>query len=81
MGDRQPTEYKLVIVAIIHENFKKALLVKRARPPFKDQWALSGGWGALEEQKDPTKAICLEVKGELGVEFPWSTQYLSLPRR
>lgn len=62
-------KYRLIIVAIIHKNFKKVLLVKRARQPFKGYWSLSGGLGALEKQEDPTKAIYLEVEQDFGVKF------------
>jgi ADP-ribose pyrophosphatase YjhB (NUDIX family) len=62
-------EYRVIISAIIHENFKKILLIKRKREPFVNKWSLMGGAGALKKEKDPNKAIILEVYQDLGVKF------------
>ncbi len=61
--------YKLVIVAIIHKNYNKVLLVKRARAPFLGKWSLTGGLGAFEQEKDPRKSIEIEIFQDLGVKF------------
>lgn len=44
-------------------------MVKRAREPSLNKWSLPGGLGALEEEKDPNKAIVLEIYQDLGVKF------------
>ena len=62
--------HKLVLTAIIHNaDYKKILLVKRAREPFIEKWSLPGGVGAFEKEKDPEKAIGIEVFDDLGVKF------------
>lgn len=44
----------------------KVLLVKRKKEPFKDQWALPGGF--IEETEDLEEAIRRELREETGIE-------------
>jgi ADP-ribose pyrophosphatase YjhB (NUDIX family) len=60
--------FRTVIIAIIHD-CRKVLLVKRAREPFRDCWSLPGGIGALEKKSDPKKAIKIEIRDDMNVEF------------
>lgn len=62
-------DYKIILVAIIHKNFKKILLIKRNRVPFVGKWSLPGGAGALLKEQDPEKAIKIEVEQDFGVGF------------
>jgi len=59
------------IIAIIHKG-NKVLLTKRAREAFKGYWCLPGGSGALEKESYPEKAIVLEIKQDMDVEFSGS---------
>ena len=62
--------YRIVLVSIIHKNnFQEFLLVKRKREPFIGRWSLAGGVGALEQEKDPFKAINLENQGDFNTDF------------
>ena len=62
--------YKIVLISLIHRNNKKELLlVKRKREPGKDLWSLPGGVGALEEEKDPFKAVHIEVMGDFSTRY------------
>lgn len=58
-----------IIIAIIHKDYKKVLLTKRAREPFKGYWSLAGGFGALGKEPNPEKAIKIEIKDDMDVEF------------
>lgn len=59
---------KLATIAIISEK-NKALLVKRAREPFKEFWSFVGGIGAFKYHPDPMDAVKREVKADLDCEF------------
>ena len=62
--------YKIVLISIIHrKNFQELLLVKRKREPEIGKWSLSGGYGALEKEKDPLKAINLELQQDFQTKF------------
>jgi ADP-ribose pyrophosphatase YjhB (NUDIX family) len=63
-------KYKIVLVAIICKK-DEILLVKRHREPFLGKWSLPGGWGALEREKDPFKAIKSEIENEVNAKFNW----------
>lgn len=43
--------------------------MKRAREPCKGKWSLAGGFGAFEKEKNPVKAINIEIKDDFGVDF------------
>ena len=63
-------KYGIVLVVLIHrKNFKEILLVKRAREPEIGKWSLAGGFGALETEVNPLKAVRKEIYDDLGVEF------------
>ena len=61
--------FKIILVAIIKNDKGEILLVKRAREPFKGKWSLTGGEGAFEKEKDPWKAINIEVRDDFGADF------------
>lgn len=62
--------YKIVLISIMHKNnFKELLLVKRKRHPGMGMWSLPGGVEALENEKDPFKAILYEVYTDFSVKF------------
>ncbi|MFH1770518.1 MAG: NUDIX hydrolase [archaeon] len=63
-------KYRIILISIIHRrNFEEILMIKRKREPHTGKWALPGGFGALENEKDPFKAIKDEVYADLGVKY------------
>ncbi|MFA6159749.1 MAG: NUDIX domain-containing protein [Parcubacteria group bacterium] len=57
------------LCAIISNNKNEFLLIKRAREPFKNQWALISGIGHTKITEDLDDAIKAEVKGDIGCNF------------
>lgn len=57
------------LCAIISNNKNEFLLIKRAREPFKNQWALISGIGYTKITEDLDNAIKAEVKGDIGCDF------------
>ena len=66
---------QMVLVAIIHEN-DKVLMIKRAREPHKNKWALPGGFGALKTEKNLIKAVKKEIYGDMGVDYSPKIYYV-----
>lgn len=63
-------DYKVIIIALIcRKKNSEILLVKRNREPELGKWSLLGGIGALEQEKDPQKAIAMEVTSDISAEF------------
>ena len=61
--------FRIILVAVIKNEKEEILLVKRAREPGKGKWSLPGGFGAFEKEKNPLKAIDIEVRDDFGVDF------------
>ena len=61
--------FRIILVAIIKNEKEEILLVKRAREPGKGKWSLPGGFGAFEKEKNPLKAIEIEIRDDFGVDF------------
>jgi ADP-ribose pyrophosphatase YjhB (NUDIX family) len=59
----------VILVAIVHKNYKTILLIKRAREPYIGKWALPGGFGALIKEKNISKAIKKEIYDDMGVDY------------
>ena len=55
-----------VVIFTIEEEQLKVLLIKRAKEPFKNQWALPGGF--LFEKEDPEKAAQRVLKDKAGIK-------------
>lgn len=53
------------IVILTDHNPKAVLLIQRARPPFKDRWALPGGY--VEDGETAANAAVRELHEETGV--------------
>jgi hypothetical protein len=69
-------KHNLVLVALIHRNnYKELLLVKRKREPEINKWSLPGGVGALEKEKDPFKAIKIEIHSDFLVDYDCNNFY------
>ena len=54
-----------IVVLAGNEEMQKILLIQRARDPYKDMWALPGGF--VDENEDLVDAACRELKEETGL--------------
>jgi 8-oxo-dGTP diphosphatase len=64
-----------IVIFTVHENELKVLLVKRAIEPFKDKWALPGGFVRIKESLDD--AAKRELQEETGVKDVYLEQLYS----
>lgn len=55
-----------IVIFTIEDEQLKVLLIKRANKPFKDQWALPGGF--LFKEEEPEKAARRVLKDKAGIE-------------
>src|SRR3989338_10953412 len=55
-----------IVIFTIENDELKVLLIKRAKEPFKNQWALPGGF--LLKKEDPEKAAKRVLKEKAGIE-------------
>jgi len=72
---KYPRPCVTVDIAIIKpaENDYEILLIQRANPPFKDMWALPGGFIDMDEDLD--ESALRELKEETGIEKVELTQF------
>jgi len=61
-----------IIVFSVQNNDLKVLLIKRAIDPFKDNWAIPGGFIKLEESLE--NAAKRELKEETGIDYAYLEQ-------
>ena len=66
-----------IVIFTIEESILKVLLIKRAKEPFKDQWALPGGF--LTENEEPEKAAIRILKDKAGVSNIYMEQLYTFP--
>lgn len=58
-----------VVCAVITNSIGQYLLIKRARDPYLNHWALVSGLGASKKGLSPAEAVLNEVQFDLGTEF------------
>lgn len=68
----QPITTDIVIFTIDEDDILKVLLIKRANEPFKDQWALPGGF--LHENESPEEAAARVLKDKAGIDSVFMEQ-------
>ena len=55
-----------IVIFTIENDELKVLLIKRAKEPFKNQWALPGGF--ILENEPPEKAALRVLKSKAGID-------------
>ena len=63
-----------IVIFTVLEGELKVLLVKRADHPFKDTWALPGGFISLEEDRSLEETALRKLKEKTGVKSPYLEQ-------
>lgn len=58
----------------VEEDELKVLLVKRASPPFKDRWALPGGFADLQQDKSIEETAFRKLFEKTGIKSPYLEQ-------
>ena len=54
-----------IVILTLHENMLKVLLVKRTKEPFKNRWAIPGGFVRLSENLDDAALRILKEKSNV----------------
>ena len=67
-GYKHPSVTVDVIICSIKEGELKVLLIKRKYPPFRDHWAIPGGFVDIEAKETLEESATRELKEETGVE-------------
>ena len=66
-----------IVIFTIEDGQLKVLLIKRATEPFKDQWALPGGF--LFNKEDPDKAAARILQNKAGIKDVYLEQLYTFP--
>ena len=66
-----------IVIFTIENNELKVLLIKRAKEPFKNKWALPGGF--LTENEEPEKAALRVLKNKAGMGNIYMEQLYTFP--
>lgn len=66
-----------IVIFTIENDELKALLIKRVKEPFKNQWALPGGF--ILENEPPEKAALRVLKNKAGIDSIYMEQLYTFP--
>lgn len=66
-----------IVIFTIENDELKVLLIKRAKEPFKNQWALPGGF--ILENEPPEKAALRVLKNKAGIDSIYMEQLYTFP--
>lgn len=66
-----------IVIFTIEQEELKVLLIKRAKEPFKNQWALPGGF--ILENEEPERAALRVLKNKAGVNNIYMEQLYTFP--
>lgn len=66
-----------IVIFTIENDELKVLLIKRAKEPFKNQWALPGGF--ILEAEPPEKAALRVLKNKAGIDSIYMEQLYTFP--